>query len=65
MRYFKAEASTREPVRVSSMITHTEARARVSGTCAGITYFVADLLHKRSRSATVQAEIIRYVHQGY
>ena len=53
-----AEASTREPVLVSSVITST-------GSLAGITYSAADLLRKCSRSATVQAEIIRYSHQGY
>jgi len=41
--------------------------ARVPGTRAGITYCAADLLRlcKRSRSATVQPEIIRYGHQLY
>jgi len=45
-------------VLVSSVITSTGSRA-------GITYSAADLLRKRSRSATVHAEIIRYGHQGY
>jgi len=91
-----AEASTREPVLVSSVITSTGSLAGIRhahgfpcssqpldgcasarepmcvpdtstgpGTRAGITYSAADLLRKCSRSATVQAEIIRYSHQGY
>jgi len=32
---------------------------------AGITNSAADLLRLHSRSAAVQAEIIRYGHQGY
>ena len=51
-------ATAREPVRVPDTVS-------VPGTRAGITYSAADLLHKRSRSAAVQAEIIRYGHQGY
>jgi len=47
-------ATAREPVRVPDTRTR-----------AGITYSAADLLRKRSRSATVHAEIIRYGHQGY
>ena len=34
-------------------------------TRASITYSAADLLRKRSRSATMQAEIIHYGHQVY
>jgi len=39
--------------------------ARVPGTRAGMTYSAADLLRKRTRSAAVQVEIIRYGRQGY
>jgi len=50
--------TAREPVRVPDT-------SMGPGTCAGITYSAADLLRKRSLSATLQAEIIRYSHQGY